>query len=346
MKAKAAILPQLGMPLTLAEVEIPAPQYGQVLVRVHCAGICGTQIGEINGARGEDKYLPHLLGHEGCGTVEAVGPGVTFISPGQYVVMHWRHGWGINSDFPRYIWGDKTVGGGLVTTFNEYALVSENRLTPIPSSIPREVATLMGCAITTGLGLIDNEAQLKMGQSIAVLGCGGVGISVILGAAMVGSNPIIAIDNKPSKLDLAWEFGATHTINSGKDNLANAVGKIVGSKGVDVFVECTGLPALIDAAYKLTGRQGRTIMVGVPRYDANLTLTGIQKNFLDDKMLLSSHGGHAFPSVDIPRYIALYQTGGLLLAGMVTHRFPLAQINEALTATANGECGRVVVEMP
>ncbi len=345
MKAKAAILTQLGMPLTVTEVEIPAPQYGQVLVRVHCAGICGTQLGEINGDRGEDKYLPHLLGHEGCGSVVAVGPGVKFIRKGHYVVMHWRRGLGLESDFPKYVWGDKTVGGGLVTTFNEYALVSENRLTPIASSIPREVAALMGCAVTTGLGIIDNEAQLKMGYSIAVLGCGGVGISVIQGAAMVSAHPIIGIDCMEYKVDLAREFGATHTINSSKEAIANTVKKIVGSQGVDVFVECTGVPPLIELAYELTAPHGRTIMVGVPRHDSSITFAGIQKDFLLDKTLLCSHGGRVNPSIDIPRYVALYQAALLLLAGMVTHRFPLAQINEAIAVTTNGECGRVVVEM-
>jgi S-(hydroxymethyl)glutathione dehydrogenase/alcohol dehydrogenase len=334
------------MPLTVAEVEVPAPQHGQVLVQVHCAGICGTQLGEINGARGEDKYLPHLLGHEGAGTVKAVGPGIKFIRPGHYVVMHWRPGLGVRADFPRYIWGDKTVGGGLVTTFNEYALVSENRLTPISSNIPREVAALMGCAVTTGLGLIDNEAQLKIGQSIAVIGCGGVGTSVILGAAMVSARPIIGIDNKEYKLNMAEKYGATHTINSTQLDITNNVRKIVGSQGVDVVVECTGIAPLIELAYRLTGRQGRTIMVGIPRFDDSVTFADIQKDFLDGKALITCQGGHVNPTVDIPRYLALYQTGALNLDEMVTHRFPLAQINEALTRTANGECGRVVVEMP
>jgi len=346
VRAKAAILTQLGMPLTVAEVEVPAPKYGQVLVRVHCAGICGTQIGEINGARGEDKYLPHLLGHEGSGVVVAVGPGVKFIRPEHRVIMHWRRGLGVEADFPRYVWGDKTVGGGLVTTFNEYALVSENRLTPIADNVSHEVAALMGCAVTTGLGLIDNCARLKMGQSIAVLGCGNVGISVILGAAMVAAHPIIGIDNKDFKIGLARLHGATHTINSKRVFVADELKKIVGSQGVDVFVECTGITALIELAYKFTGRRGRTIMVGVPRVDDSITFAAIQKNFLDDKTLLTCHGGHVNPSVDIPRYLALYEAGFLTLSDMVTHRFPLAQINEALTATANGECGRCVIEMP
>jgi len=168
MKTKAAILETLGLPLVIAELDIPAPQYGQVLVRVRCSGVCGTQVGEINGWRGTDHHLPHLLGHEGGGVVVEVGPGVKFIRPDHHVVMHWRRGLGVESDFPKYVWGDKTVGGGLVTTFNEYAVVSENRLTPIAKDVPFEIAALMGCCVTTGLGLVRHEAKLMLGQSIAV----------------------------------------------------------------------------------------------------------------------------------------------------------------------------------
>jgi len=346
MKAKAAILETLGTPLIIDSVEVPALKLGQVLVRVYCSGICGTQVGEINGWRGTDKYLPHLLGHEGGGTVIDVGPGVKFVKPDDRVVMHWRMGIGIESDCPQYVWGEKTVGGGPVTTFNEYAIVSENRLTAITEDIPFDIAALMGCCVTTGLGLVSNEARLKIGQSIAVYGCGGVGLNVIQGAAIVGANPIIGIDNKDFRIEMARGFGATHIIDSSQNDVAAEMQKIVGSEGVDVFAECTGVPELIEQAYDLTGRAGKCIMVGVPRFDYRITLRFIQRGFLAGKILMSSRGGLTNPTQDIRRYLALYRCGTLKLDNLITHRFTLDQINEALSASAGGSSGKCIVEMP
>lgn len=345
MRAKAAILETLGLPLVVAEVEVLAPQHGQVLVRVHCSGVCGTQIGEINGWRGNDKFLPHLLGHEGGGVVVAVGPGVRYVKPDDHVVMHWRAGRGIESDYPKYIYGNKTIGGGLVTTFNEYALVSENRLTPIAKNVPFEIAALMGCCVTTGLGLIRNEAQMRIGQSIAVYGCGGVGLNIIQGAAMAGAWPIIGIDNKEFRIEMARGFGATHIIDSSVSNVATEMEKIVGSDGVDVFAECTGIPELIEQAYELTGAKGKCIMVGVPRFDYGITLKFIQRGFLAGKILMSSQGGSTNPTADIPLYLRLYQAGMLMLNNLITHRFTLEQINEALTVSTGGSSAKCIVEM-
>ncbi len=206
MRGLAAILTELNAPLELAEIEVPRPEVGQVLVQVHASGICGAQLGEISGVKGPDKYLPHLLGHEGGGVVLEVGPGVTQVKPGDSVVLHWRKGAGIQCHPPQYHWNGRVVNAGWVTTFGECAVISENRLTPIPDDVPFEIAALMGCAVTTALGLINNLAQLKIGQSIAVLGCGGVGLNVLQGAAMVSADPIIAIDIYDHKLDMAgWQ---------------------------------------------------------------------------------------------------------------------------------------------
>src|SRR5262245_14891462 len=267
MKARAAILEKLNQPLIIDQVEVPALDVGQVLVEVRASGICGAQLNEIQGVKGEDKFLPHLLGHEGGGVVRDVGPGVTQVKRGDHVVMHWRKGAGIQSRTPQYRWNGCAVNAGWVTTFNELAVVSENRLTPIGNEIPFETAALMGCAVTTALGLINNLARLKIGQSIAVLGCGGVGLNVVQGAAMVSADPIIAIDLYEHKLDLARSLGATHLINTTRADLREAVRGIVGRSGVDVFVENTGQVRLIEAAYELTGPKGRTILVGVPRHD-------------------------------------------------------------------------------
>ena len=257
MKFQAAILETLGEPLVLGQLEAPPLECGQVLVQIHRSGICGAQLNEIAGTKGPDRFLPHLLGHEGGGVVVATGPGVTSVRQGDHVVLHWRKGAGIHAKTAKYDWDGRTVNSGWVTTFSQYAVVSENRVTPIPKDVPFEIAALLGCAVTTALGLINNLAQLKIGQSIAIFGCGGVGLNVVQGAALVAAQPIIAIDIYDHKLDMAREFGATHLLNSTKCDVRDEIRKIVGSQGVDVFVENTGLVRLIETAYELTGPKGR-----------------------------------------------------------------------------------------
>src|SRR5580692_4995742 len=149
MKTRAAILEKLNAPLVVDEIEVPKLECGQVLVEIHCSGICGAQLGEISGVKGPDKFLPHLLGHEGGGVVLETGPGVTHLKVGDHVVLHWRKGAGIHSQTPKYQWNGRTVNGGWVTTFNRLSVVSENRATPISKYIDFEVAALMGCAVTT-----------------------------------------------------------------------------------------------------------------------------------------------------------------------------------------------------
>jgi S-(hydroxymethyl)glutathione dehydrogenase/alcohol dehydrogenase len=221
--------------------------------------------------------------------------------------------------------------------------VSENRLTPIPKEIDFEVAALMGCAVTTGLGLINNDAEVKIGQSIAVIGCGGVGLNVIQGAAMVAADPIIAIDIYDRKLELARKFGATHLINSTTADLAREIAKIAGPAGTDVIVENTGQVRLIELAYKLTAKHGRTILVGVPRHDQDITIHSLPMHF--GKVLTGCEGGHTDPTTDIPRYLRLYQRGKLKLTEQITHRFRFDEINAALDAVRQGEAGRCIVSM-
>ena len=343
MKAKAAILNELRAPLVLDEIAIPDLECGQVLVRIHQTGICGAQINEIEGTKGPDKFLPHLLGHEGGGEVLKIGPGVTHLKEGDHVVLHWRKGAGIHARPAKYQWDGRTVNSGWVTTFNECAIVSENRLTPIPKSIPFDVAALMGCAVTTALGLVNNLAQLKIGQSIAILGCGGVGLNVVQGAAMVAAHPIIAIDIFDEKLAMAREFGATHTINTKTADLREEVRKIVGAAGVDVFVENTGRVELIQAAYELTGNVGRTILVGVPRHTDNINIHSMPLHH--GKVLTGCEGGSTDPTVDIPRYLKLYEAGKLNLDRVITHRMAFGEINNALDKVRAGEVGRCVLSM-
>ncbi|PYV45750.1 MAG: dehydrogenase [Acidobacteria bacterium] len=341
MRFRAAILERLNAPLVLDEIEVPALDCGQVLVQVHCSGICGAQLGEIAGVKGEDKFLPHLLGHEGGGVVLETGPGVTQVRKGNHVILHWRKGAGIQARTPKYKWDARFVNAGWVTTFNQVAVVSENRLTSIPEEIDFEIAALMGCAVTTALGLINNDAKLKIGQSLAVFGCGGVGLNIVQGGAMVSADPIIGIDIYDHKLQVASEFGATHLINSACVDVSDAVRKIVGSKGVDVAVETTGLVNIIETAYALTAPQGRTILVGVPRHNQDITIHSLPLHF--GKVLKGVEGGQSNPTEDIPRYLNLYLKGKLRLDKLITHRFPLQEINTALERIKMGEVGRCMV---
>src|SRR3990167_11480433 len=203
-KMKAAILTELRAPLVITEVEMPQTlAVGQVLVKMHYSGICGSQLGEIDGAKGDDKFLPHLLGHEGSGTVIAIGAGVRHVKPDDKVVLHWRKGLGIESDTPSYQWNGRKVNAGWIATFNEYAIVSENRATKIPADSDLDVAALFGCAVTTGFGVIENNAKVKIGESVVVFGAGGIGLNIIQAAALVSSYPIIAVDLYDNKLKLA-----------------------------------------------------------------------------------------------------------------------------------------------
>lgn len=344
--AAAAILVELNRPLVVDDITLPERlEAGQVLVRVHHSGICGSQLGEVDGVKGPDKYLPHLLGHEGSATVLEIGPGVRHVARGQRVVMHWRKGLGIDAAPAVYAWRGRRLNAGQVTTFNTLAVVSENRLTPFPDDLPREYATLLGCPVTTGLGVVIRDAKLTPGESVVILGSGGVGLSVVQGAAMVSAHPIVAVDLHDAKLELAVRLGATHTIHAGRTpDLAEAVHAIVGPRGADAVIENTGNPALIAQAYELTQPQGRAILVGVPRAGANASLHTLPLHF--GKVLTGSHGGGTQPDVDIPRYLALHRSGKLPFAPLITHRFRFEKINEALAALRDGTVtGRCLLDL-
>lgn len=342
---RAAILAEQHKPLVLAEIGMPdALEAGQVLVRVIYSGICGSQIGEIDGAKGEDKFLPHLLGHEGVAEVLAVGPGVRHVRPGDTVVMHWRKGRGIEAATARYSWQGRTVNAGWVTTFNEYAVVSENRLTAIPPDSDLEVAPLYGCAVTTGFGVVLNNARLKIGESIVVYGAGGVGLNIVQAAAMVSAYPVVAVDLHDAKLDLARQLGATHVVNATREDAVQAIAAISGAEGVDCFVDNTGVPAVIETGYRLTKPQGRVVLVGVPKRGNDITIHSLPLHF--GKGLAGSHGGEAQPELDIPRYQNLYRHGRLKLRELITDRFPLEEINLAIERMRAGAIrGRCLVRI-
>ena len=344
-KMKAAILAKSHEPLFVDEIELPEElAAGQVLVKVHYSGICGAQINEIEAVKGPDKFLPHLLGHEGSATVIEVGPGVKTVKPNDTVVMHWRPSDGIQAATAEYQWNGKKVNSGWVTTFSEYSVVSENRLTVIPSNFDLRLAPLFGCAVTTAMGVVNNDARLKVGQSVVVFGVGGVGLNIVQSADMVSAYPIIGIDIIDRKLEMAKRFGATYVFNSKKiGDLTGEIRNVVGAAGADVVIETTGNSRVIELAYDLTHPDGKTILVGVPKKGDNVSIYTLPIHF--NKVLKGSHGGDAAPHVDIPRYIRLFEAGKLKLDGLITHEFELDEINEAIQLLKSGEAGRIVVSM-
>lgn len=341
---RAAILAQSGLPLIIDEIQLPTElQAGHVLVKLEYSGICGSQIGEIDAGKGEDKYLPHLLGHEGVGQVLAIGPGVRHLEPGQTVVLHWRKGLGIDAAPAQYQWQSQRLNAGWVTTFNQHAIVSENRCTPIPDDFDRTLAPLFGCAVTTALGVLQNNAQLKIGESIVIIGSGGVGLHMIQGAAMMTANPIVAVDRYAHKLELARQLGATHTINSSECDLQTELRRLLGPQGADVIVDNTGLPPIIEMAYQLTHpHRGRTILVGVPKAGQQISIYSLQLHF--GKILTGSHGGDAQPDIEIPRYLSLCQQGKLNLKALITDHFDFNDINQAIARMRDGSItGRALI---
>ncbi len=340
---KAAILVESRKPLEVADIKLPEQlAYGQVHVKIHFSGICGAQINEIEAAKGPDKFLPHLLGHEASGTVLRIGPGVKTVKPGDRVVLHWRPSAGIQSEAPKYDWNGRTVNAGWVTTFNEEAFISENRLTVIPDTFPLRLAPIFGCAITTATGVVNNDAQVKIGQSVVIFGCGGVGLNIAQAADLVSANPIVGVDILDNKVELGLRWGLTHAFNSTKtSDIHQKILEIVGARGADVVIDTTGISSVIEMAYELTSPDGRTILVGVPREKVSIYTLPLHFK----KILKGSEGGGVVPDVEIPRLIRLTDRGRLKLDGLYTHEFSLDDINEAIRVFRSGEAGRVLINM-
>jgi len=342
-KSKAAVLAKSREPLIIDEIDLPeALDVGQVLVKILYTTICGAQLNEIAAAKGPDRFLPHLLGHEASATVVETGPGVSNVKPGDTVVLHWRPSLGIQCTPPSYRWRGEKLNAGWVTTFNEFAVVSENRMTPIPADYDLKVAPLLGCAVTTAAGVINNDAKVKIGESVVVFGVGGVGLNVVQFAHLAGANPIVAVDLIDGKLDMAKARGATHTLNSAKvKDIPAAIRDIVGSKGPDKVIETTGVKQVIEQAYDLTHADGTCVLVGVPNEKVTIYTLPIHFN----KVLTGSHGGDAAPHIDIPRLIRLTKAGRLSFDGIITHEYTLDEINAALDMVRSGNAGRVVLRV-
>ncbi|HEX8136018.1 MAG TPA: zinc-binding dehydrogenase [Pyrinomonadaceae bacterium] len=343
MKTLAAVLVQTGRPLELAQLEIPALKPGQVLVEIAWSGICHTQVLECRGYRGEDRYVPHCLGHEGSGVVYDVGPGVTKVRAGERVILSWIKGSGADVPGTVYQWNDRAVNAGGITTFSRHAIVSENRLTPLPKDVPARIAALMGCAVPTGVGAVFNTARPRPGQSMVVFGAGGIGLCAIAGAAIAGCTPVIAVDIQQDKLKLAEQMGATHCIDAAQTDALEEI-KRVNPGGADFAIEATGRPQVMRQALQCVRNQGGTaVVIGNARHGERLELDPQQFN--QGKRLLGTWGGDNWPDRDYPRYSSLIAAGKLRLEPMLSKTYQLSQINEAIDDLEQGRAARPLVDL-
>ena len=343
MKTEAAILVETGKPLVIAELEIPALKPGQVLVEIAYSGACGTQVLEVRGDKGEDKCVPHCLGHEGTGTVLEHGSTVTNVKPGDKVVLSWLKGSGVEAGGSIYEWDGRKVNAGAVTTFQRHAVVSENRLTRLPEGLPMDVAVLLGCAAPTGMGAIVNVLKLQAGQSVAVFGTGGIGLNACMAATVANGNPIIGIDPNPTRRALAKTYGAIHVLDPADGDVVAAIRAIVPG-GVDVAVEATGLPSVMGQAVAATRPQGgRTVIIGNARHDAVLTLS--PSVFNQGKSLLGTWGGDSVPDRDFAGFGRLLASGRFAVRDLLSAPYKLSEANEALNDLATGKVGRPLIDM-
>jgi S-(hydroxymethyl)glutathione dehydrogenase/alcohol dehydrogenase len=343
MKTVAAVLVATGKPLVLADLEIPVLRAGQVLVEIACSGVCHTQLLECRGYRGEDRYLPHCLGHEGSGIVYDVGPEVKKVKVGDRVVLSWIKGSGADVAGTTYQWDGRTVNAGGITTFSRHAIISENRLTVILDDVPTRSAALLGCAIPTGVGAVFNTAQPRPGQSVAVFGTGGIGICAVAGAAIAGCTPIIAVDIRQDKLALAKQIGATHGVHvEGIDPVSEVQRLCPG--GVDFAIEASGRPdVMLQALASVRIQGGVAVVIGNARHGERVLLDPQQLNM--GKRLLGTWGGDNWPDRDYPRYCKLLSSGKLNLESMLTQPYHLSDINTAIDDLEAGNVLRPLIDM-
>lgn len=343
MKTLAAVLVELGQPLVLAELDIPLLKPGQALVEIAFSGVCHTQVLECRGHRGEDRYLPHCLGHEGSGIVCDVGPGGTKVKVGDRVILSWMKGSAADVAGTVYRWDGRAVNAGAITTFSRHSVISENRLTVMPEGVGMREAAMVGCAVATGVGVVFNTAQPRPSQAIAVFGVGGIGLCAIAGAEIAGAIPIIAVDVRGSRLALARQMGATHGIDAGTVDPVEEIRRICPG-GVDFAIEASGRPDVMRQALESVRSQGGTAaVVGNARYGESLVLDPRQLN--QGKRLLGTWGGDNWPDRDFMRYCKLLTSGRLSLDPILSKPYPLNEISRAIDDLEAGTVARPLIDM-
>lgn len=343
-KTQAAVLFETGRPLRILELAIPALKPGQVLVDVAYSGVCHSQLNEVRGRKGPDRYLPHTLGHEGSGTVIAIGEGVKKTAPGDKVVLSWLKGRG--ADIPGLVYESAhgPINSGAISTFMRRTVTCENRVTVISQSMPLKLAALLGCAVPTGAGVVFNTSGLKRSDSIAVFGVGGIGLCAVMAAAWVGAAPIIAVDIIPEKLTKARELGATHAVNVGEEDPVVAIRNLTEGKGVRVGVECAGRVAAMEAAFEsVMSAGGLCIIAGNPPHGDTMRINPF--SLIGGKRILGTWGGESRPDADLPRYVDMFMNGRLPLQKLATEEYALDEVDQALDALEAGHVVRAMIRM-
>ncbi len=353
---RAVVARAKGEPVTVEVIEVPDPGPGEVLVTVQACGVCHTDLHYREGAINDD--FPFLLGHEAAGIVEEVGDGVTNVAVGDFVVLNWRAVCGQCRSClrgrPWYCFAthnatQKMTLGGVelspalgIGAFAEKTLVAAGQATKVDSAARPEVAGLIGCGVMAGLGAAMNTGGVSRGDSVAVFGCGGVGDAAIAGSRLAGAHTIIAVDIDDRKLDIARNFGATHTVNSTNEDPIEAIRGLTGGNGVDVAIEAVGLPATYEQAFYSRDLAGTVVLVGVPNPEMKVELPMIEV-FGRGGTLKSSWYGDCLPSRDFPMLIDLYLQGRLDLDRFVSETIALDEVEEAFHAMERGEVLRSVV---
>ena len=359
MKTRAAVCRAFGAPLSVETIEISSPGPGEVLVRTAACAICHSDIFYMDGAWGGD--LPAVYGHEAAGVVEAVGPGVTRLKAGDHVVATLIRNCGfcpacaegapvfceevfpLDRATPLADSEGRPIVHGLRTgAFAEHVLVDASQAVAIPEDMSLECASLIACGVLTGLGAVVNTAGVRAGSSAVVIGCGGVGLNSIQGARLAGCDPIIAIDVEPAKLAAARDFGATHTVDARCENVEGRVKELTGGRKADWTFVTVGVKGAAEQGVALTRRNGGAVLVGMPPSDVMATIDP-GRLAGDGQRILGSKMGSARPMTDVPKIVALYREGRLKLDELISGRYPLERINEAVTSSRSGRALRNVI---
>jgi S-(hydroxymethyl)glutathione dehydrogenase/alcohol dehydrogenase len=356
---KAAVCYEFGKPLVVEEVDIDRPQKGEVKVRLSATAICHSDIHFIRGDLGGN--LPFVPGHESAGYVEEVGENVTLVKPGDAVVvsllvscgrcLYCTSGlpymceaeWYRDKNSPYHDKKGQSIGQMVrIGSFAEYTLVDESQVVRIPKDMPLDRASLLACGVITGFGAVVNRAQVKPFRSVVVVGVGGVGLNAVQGAALSGARPIIAVDMLDNKLKAAQTFGATHTVNACQEDAIKAVQQLTSGRGADYVFITVGSTAAISQGLAMSSLRGMTVIVGIPPLKESLSIPPFAL-IKDERTLTGCWMGSTRLSVDVPRLVALYQAGLLKLDELITARYPLDQINEAIEAVERGEALRNII---
>lgn len=358
-RVKAAVCRSFGQPLAIEEIEVAAPRAGEIGVRLAACAICQSDIHYVEGAWGGE--LPAVYGHEAAGVVDELGPGVESFAVGDHVVVtlirscgscdpcsrgatvHCEAPFDLGGPGPLSTPDGKEIVQGLRTgAFAERVVVDQSQAVVIPAAIPLDSAALLACGVITGYGAVANTAQVEPGSSVVVIGTGGVGLNAVQGAALAGARAVVAVDLSDAKLEAATTLGATHTVNPEREDVAGAVSALTGGRGADYVLVTVGAQSAVEQGPRLLRRAGTMVIVGMPASGVTATIDpGAIAN--EGQRILGSKMGSARIAVDVPRLVELYQQGRLKLDELISNRYPLEEINDAIASAQGGEAIRNVI---